>query len=105
MLQKVAVSELIPGEEYRIVYNKSTTEWDAGTFKYTNHGGATFSETCYYKDKHYVCYIGWASYYSNTEYYIIVSKEEEKEVYRKAFEDKAFKEIIRYYIDENYECF
>jgi hypothetical protein len=34
-----------------------------------------------------------------------VSKEEEKEVYRKAFEDKAFKEIIRYYIDENYECF
>jgi hypothetical protein len=102
MLQKVDVSELIPGETYRIVYNKSMTEWDAGVFKYINHGGATFSETCY-NNKKSVFYIGWASYYSNTEYYRIVSKEEEKEVYRKAFEEKAFKEIIRHYIDENYD--
>ena len=61
--------------------------------------------TSYYKNKKCVCYIGWASYYSNTEYYRIVSKEEEKEVYRKAFEEKAFKEIIRYYIDEHYDSF
>ena len=103
MLQKVVASELIPGERYRIVYNKSKTEWDAGVFKYIKQDGATFSETCYYKNNKCVCYIGWASYYFNIEYYRIVSKEEEIEVYRKAFEDKAFKEIIRYYIDENYE--
>jgi len=100
-LQKVDKYQLIPGQYYRIVSKKN--EWDAGVFKYLNKDGVTFSETCYYKNKKCICYIGWASYYSDTEFYRIVSKEEQRDIYRKAFEDKALKEIIRYYVDENYE--
>jgi len=104
ILKKVPVSELVVGHYYRIKHPKNPNQWDAGVYNYTKNEGTSFNYTYFYKNKKCICYIGWTSYYlKDTEYYRFVSETEQKEVYRKAFEDKAFKEIMKYYLDEYYE--
>jgi len=104
ILQKVPITELIVGKYYIIKRPSRPNQCDAGIYQYTKNEGTTFNYVFFYKNKKCVCCIGWASYYlEDTQYYRIVSEIEQKEVYRKAFEEKAFKEIMRYYIDEMYE--